>query len=407
MALRGATVAIVDDTLENLELLYRILEREGYHVQRYSSAVDALATLVEQPPDLILSDVYMPDMDGFDFCCRLKADSRTQSIPLLFISAFDDMGSKLRGFEVGGLDYITKPFQALEVLARVRTHLALYGFQKQLQFERDRAEKRTRLLQQELCAQLGSDGQLLFDLSAAIANRDFTLWYQPIVALGSQRVVEWEALLRWFHPQRGAVSPGEFIPLAEALGEIEPLGNWVIGEACRQLAIWHRQYPASRSVAVGVNISSRQLHERLIETVERSLAAHSLPACALTLELTESSVMSDVATAQEVLGQLSERGLQIHIDDFGTGYSSLARLQKLPIHAVKIDRSFLQQENWQIANLIVLLAKTLNLKTIAEGIETSEQLRNLRAIGCEYGQGYFLGRPLPAAQIEHLLMGWN
>ncbi|HAN45806.1 MAG TPA: hypothetical protein DCQ32_04570 [Cyanobacteria bacterium UBA8156] len=405
MALRGATVAIVDDTLENLELLYRILEREGYDVQRYSSAAQALATIAEDPPDLILSDVYMPDMDGFDFCCHLKADPRTQAIPLLFISAFDDISSKLRGFEVGGLDYITKPFQTLEVVARVRTHLALYGFQKQLQFDRDRAEKRTRLLQQELCAQLGNDGQLLFDLSAAIASNAFTLWYQPIVDLGSQRVVAWEALLRWQHPQRGYVSPADFIPLAEALGEIENLGDWVIEETCRQLAIWHRRYPAAQPVAVGVNVSSRQLNDRLIETVERALTVHGLPATALKLELTESSVMSDVATAQVVLRQLYDRGLQIHIDDFGTGYSSLARLQMLPVNAVKIDRSFLQQENWQIANLIVLLAKTLNLKTVAEGIETPEQLRNLRAIGCEYGQGYFLGRPLPPAQVETLLAG--
>jgi EAL domain-containing protein (putative c-di-GMP-specific phosphodiesterase class I)/FixJ family two-component response regulator len=403
MALRGATVAIVDDTLENLELLHRILEREGYSVKRYPSALQALVTIAEDPPDLILSDVYMPDMDGFDFCCHLKADPRTQAIPLLFISAFDDMGSKLRGFEVGGLDYITKPFQTLEVLARVRTHLALYGFQKQIQSERDRAEQRTRLLQQELCAQLGNDGQLLFDLSAAIANRAFTLWYQPIVDLGSQRVVAWEALLRWQHPQRGYVSPVDFIPLAEALGEIETLGDWVIEEASRQLAIWHRKYPAAQSVAVGVNVSSRQLNNRLIESVEKALTGHDLPATALKLELTESSVMSDVGAAQVVLRELHDRGLQIHIDDFGTGYSSLARLQLLPVNAVKIDRSFLQQENWQIANLIVLLAKTLNLKTIAEGIETPEQLRNLRAIGCEYGQGYLLGRPLPPAQIGTLL----
>ncbi len=399
----GATIAIVDDTLENLELLYRILEREGYRVQGYSSATVALTTIPTQPPDLILSDVYMPDMDGFDFCCHLKADPRTQAIPLLFISSFDDIASKLRGFEVGGLDYITKPFQTLEVLARVRTHLALYGFQKQLRDQRDRAEKRTRLLQEELCAQLGSDGQLLFDLSAAIAQEAFTLHYQPIAELGSQRVVAWEALLRWHHPQRGFVSPAVFIPLAEALGEIEALGDWVIGEACRQLACWQQRYPAAQAMAVGVNVSSRQLNAHLIETVERALGANGLSAHALKLELTESSVMSDVAVAQEVLQDLHRRGVHIHIDDFGTGYSSLARLQMLPVHAVKIDRSFLQQENWQIANLIVLLAQTLNLSTTAEGIETPEQLRTLRAIGCAYGQGYFLGRPMPTTQVENLL----
>ncbi|NJK59141.1 MAG: response regulator [Oscillatoriales cyanobacterium SM2_1_8] len=175
MTLRAPTVAIVDDKSENLELLYRILEREGYGVHPYTSAIEALMAIAASPPDLILSDVYMPDMDGFDFCCHLKADPRTQAIPLLFISAFDDMGSKLRGFEVGGLDYITKPFQAMEILARVRTHLTLYGFQKQLQAERDRAERRTRLLQQELCAQLGNDPQLLFDLSARSPSKDLPL----------------------------------------------------------------------------------------------------------------------------------------------------------------------------------------------------------------------------------------
>ncbi|NJK59143.1 MAG: EAL domain-containing protein [Oscillatoriales cyanobacterium SM2_1_8] len=128
-----------------------------------------------------------------------------------------------------------------------------------------------------------------------------------------------------------------------------------------------------------------------------------MPATAFKLELTESSVMSDVETAQTVLRHLHGQGIQIHIDDFGTGYSSLARLQTLPVHAVKIDRSFLQQENWQIANLISLLAKTLNLQSIAEGIETPEHLRTLRAIGCDYGQGYLLGRPLPADQVEALL----
>jgi EAL domain-containing protein (putative c-di-GMP-specific phosphodiesterase class I) len=235
------------------------------------------------------------------------------------------------------------------------------------------------------------------------------LHYQPEVELATQRIVGLEALVRWQHPQRGLVPPGDFIPQAEENGLILPLGDWGLSEACQQMQQWHRRWPSLEHLRVCVNLSARQFSRPgLTDHVESLLVGTGLSARQLGLEMTESSLISNVTTAQEVLTSLHDLGVSLHMDDFGTGYSSLSHLHRFPFDVLKIDRSFVQrmptgEQPLQIVQTILELARVLGMDVVAEGIETEEQLHLLKEMGCRYGQGYLFSKPLPAAAIERLL----
>jgi diguanylate cyclase (GGDEF)-like protein len=259
--------------------------------------------------------------------------------------------------------------------------------------------------------------ELKADLEQAIADKDFVLHYQPIVDLRSGRVAGVEALLRWNHAERGLVLPAEFIPIAEETGLIVPLGTWVIGEACRQLADWGDGAPpsnlAAERLSVWVNLSARQLQEPdFVETVAEILRSRGVQPERLTLEITESALMSDVDQSAATLHHLRALGVRLAIDDFGTGYSSLSYLERLPVGVLKIDRSFTAaigqgQDVPVLVRSIVKLGKTLHMEVLAEGIETAEQLTRLRAIDCRLGQGYYFSRALPAEEVRDVLEhGW-
>jgi diguanylate cyclase (GGDEF)-like protein len=244
------------------------------------------------------------------------------------------------------------------------------------------------------------------DLAAALHDGQLYLLYQPIFDLTAGRVEGVEALLRWRHPVRGIVGPDEFIPLAEESGLIVPIGRWVLEEAARQGASWAR---AGRGIGVSVNVSAFQLgREDFAEDVRRTLAETGLRPSSLLLEITETTMTRDIAAACRDLEQMKQLGVRIAIDDFGTGYASLAQLQRVPADILKVDRSFLAalDEDGQSASLlqaIVGVGRSLSLKVLAEGIETSTQLETVTAMGCELGQGYHLGRPTPAEVIDGLL----
>jgi diguanylate cyclase (GGDEF)-like protein/PAS domain S-box-containing protein len=250
---------------------------------------------------------------------------------------------------------------------------------------------------------------LAADLGRAIQERQLLLCYQPEIHLRSGRIVGLEALVRWRHPTRGEVPPGEFIPIAEDSGLIVPIGRWVLQEACRQAKAWQERWPATPPLTIAVNLSARQLqHPGIVDEVRAALVATDLDPHSLVLEITEIAVMEELDAAIPILAQLRKLGLRLALDDFGTGYSSLSYLQRLPVDILKLDRAFVSgvagsTEESALARAIVKLGQTLGLETVAEGVETAEQLAALRELGCQLGQGYYFARPLGPAAVDALL----
>ena len=246
------------------------------------------------------------------------------------------------------------------------------------------------------------------DLRRALERQNFQVYYQPIVALATGEVSGFEALVRWNHPERGMVPPGEFIALAEETGLIIPLDQIVLREACTQLLAWQNMFE-EKHLTISVNLSSKQFTQpELVAGIARILEDTGLDPSALKLEITEGVLMNNPETAAAMLRELREMGIRLSIDDFGTGYSSLSYLHRFPLDTLKIDQSFVNRmgengENTEIVNTIVSLARNLGMEVIAEGIETATQMRQLHDLQCEYGQGYYFARPLPAGDAQALL----
>jgi diguanylate cyclase (GGDEF)-like protein/PAS domain S-box-containing protein len=250
--------------------------------------------------------------------------------------------------------------------------------------------------------------ELEADLRVALERGQLKLHYQPTVDLATSEVIGFEALARWYHPERGLIAPADFIPIAEATGLIIPLGRWVLEEACRQAVEWS-QGEHGRPIKMAVNVSVRQFDRAdLVDVVRQILGETGMPAQQLCLEMTESVLMTDTDGNLEQLVRLKELGVTLAIDDFGTGYSSLAYLRRFPVDTLKIDRSFVERlgaltDDTALADTIVQLGKSLGMATVAEGIEEFGQLAALREMGCHFAQGYYFSRPVPAAEAGRLL----
>lgn len=251
--------------------------------------------------------------------------------------------------------------------------------------------------------------QLETDMRRAVERKEFLLHYQPIVSLGTGRIIGFEALVRWVHPQRGLISPEGFIEVAENTGLIILIGWWALGEACRQTRAWQERFRENPPLFVSVNLSGKQfVQPDLIKEIERILQETGLDARSLVLEITESVIMEKAASTTSRLLQLRALNVQLHIDDFGTGYSSFSYLTRFRFDKLKIDRSFvsrmgLDEENTEIVRTILTLAGNLGIGVIAEGVEGPDQLVQLRALNCGYGQGYFFSKPLDSAAAEALI----
>lgn len=247
------------------------------------------------------------------------------------------------------------------------------------------------------------------DLRQALEEHQLLLHYQPEFDLSTRKIVGLEALIRWQHPERGLVPPMEFIPLAEECGLIMPIGDWVLAQACNQIRKWCLEDPRHESLRVCVNLSARQFsREGLADHVEALLLQSGISSRQLGLEMTESSLIPDMRTAMEVLGSLRKLGVSLLMDDFGTGYSSLSYLHSFPFDVLKIDRSFIGrmtegEQPLQIVRTIIELARVLGMDVVAEGIETPEQYRLLRQLGCRFGQGFLFARPMTAENVTTLL----
>jgi diguanylate cyclase (GGDEF)-like protein len=258
--------------------------------------------------------------------------------------------------------------------------------------------------------------ELETDLRYALARGEFQLHYQPIVDLATGKITEMEALIRWLHPQHGLIAPTHFISVAEETGLILPIGEWVLTEACRQVVQWQAEYPNDQPLVISVNLSARQFQDpKLIEMISCTLEKTRLKPRCLKLEITESMMIQDSENTVSIIRNLKRLGVQLAIDDFGTGYCSLNYLKRFPVDTLKIDRSFISglgqnPEDTAIVRAVIAFAKALALSITSEGVETSDQVRQLTTLECDRGQGYYFSKPLSCEAATRLLTGvttWN
>lgn len=564
------SILVIDDNPDNFDVIAIYLDNlncEFFYADSGQEAIDNLDVLC---PDLILLDVMMPDMDGFEVCRLIKSLPQWKTVPIIIVTALSSKADLAQCLAAGANDFISKPINRLELTARVQSmlrireqYLQLENFNTRLEAE---VQRRTRELQtmvfrddltqlpsraglladitnrspadtpnialvyldcddfkvvntslghdvgnqlliaiserlkrhlrtSDRLARMGEDEfcfmlegiaaadnaeefaqQVLHsfeipflvaereifvtvcigiamgdirqkspdellqnadtamyqaklrgrgnyqsfdqqmqlkiahrltlenDLKRALEQQTFINYYQPIFDLSSQVIVAFEALVRWPHPQRGMVSPGEFIPCLEETGLIVPVGMFVLRQACQQLRRWHDR--GWTNLNISVNLSARQFASpTLLADIDRVLAETRINPAKLKLEITESAIMENPEGAIAITQKLRSRSIQISIDDFGTGYSSLGYLHRFPLNTLKIDRSFVsgndaEQRNLPVVETIIGLSQQLGLTVVAEGIETHSQAKWLQCIGCQYGQGYFFSRPLPAQKIE-------
>jgi diguanylate cyclase (GGDEF)-like protein len=247
------------------------------------------------------------------------------------------------------------------------------------------------------------------DLKRAIREKELFLEFQPIQSLKDSRTVGFEALVRWRHPAKGLLGPDQFIPLAEESGQILEIGAWVLRKACSTMAGWRESIQATREMVIAVNLSGRQLEQAdLVESIGDILRETGLPAEALRLEITETSLTVNSDRVLKIFNEIKNLGVQISIDDFGTGYSSLSYLQNFPVDTLKVDRSFIQgiangHEDLEIVRAVVFLAHSLGMDVVAEGVEEIEQLTAVQGLDCEYVQGFYFSHPVSQAEIEKML----
>jgi len=411
MASQPAMLLIVDDEIQQRKLLETLLRHEGYQIVSAASGEEALRLVAQQPPDLILLDIMMPGMDGYEVAHQLKGNQATANIPIIMLSALSEPDARVSGLETGAEEFLSKPVERVELWLRVRNLLRLKAHGDQLKNHSLMLEQQLQHHQHE-SARLTDHGLARLDLEKAlrlaVEREEFVLHYQPKVELASGQVCALEALLRWDRPGYGAVSPAVFIPILESQGLIVALGRWVIDNVCRQIAAW--QSAAVGAVEVSVNVSGHQLIEGdLIADIAQSLARTGVEAHWLEVELTEGSLMANTQHTIASLQRLRAMGVKISIDDFGTGYSSLAYLRRFPIDTLKIDIAFIREvtsnpQDAAITRTIIELAHSLKLRVVAEGVETQAQLEFLRDAGCDQIQGYLFSRPLPMKELERLLL---
>jgi diguanylate cyclase (GGDEF)-like protein/PAS domain S-box-containing protein len=270
-------------------------------------------------------------------------------------------------------------------------------------------KSRCQLFDSEMHTRAVNRLKLESELRLALEENQLRLHYQPIVQVESGQIVGFEALLRWQHPEQGLLAPDKFIEIAESTGLIVPIGRWVLGSACQQIRSWQAKFPSDPPLSISVNVSAKQFaHACLVSDAREVIRTADIDPSRLQLEVTESMAMADPDLTDRVLVQLKELGIQIAIDDFGTGHSSLSRLRRFPVDVIKIDRSFVHNMhddhiNRDIVHLILTLAQNLNLKVIAEGIESPAHVIQLKQLNCQLGQGYFFSPPLEPDKAEQLL----
>ncbi len=271
-----------------------------------------------------------------------------------------------------------------------------------------RGKNRVAFFEPEMATAVAARHTLTESLQRAVAGEEFVLHYQPIFEVATGRLTGLESLIRWMHPTRGMVWPGEFIPVAEASDLILDIGRWVLDQSCRQAKAWHDRWPEMRDLQISVNVAGRQLEQPdFVDQVAEVIRSSVVDPATVVLEVTETTLLQNTEDAIAKLEALRALGVGVAIDDFGTGYSSLSYLQRFPATAIKIARDFVavdeaDADSWELASAIVSMGRALRLTVIAEGVEEPFQLLRLRKLRCNRAQGYYLARPLPAEELDRL-----
>ncbi|MDW8201568.1 MAG: EAL domain-containing response regulator [Cyanobacteriota bacterium SKYGB_h_bin112] len=392
---RTATkILVIDDEDDIRANLIDLLEIEGFTAIGAADGLMGVQLAQQLLPDLILCDITMPNLDGHGVLTTLQKQPQTAQIPLIFLTANATKADLRQGMLLGADDYLTKPFTCTEVLQAISTQL-------------HKRNVRQTLHKQSLLGMSAEQQSLAEALQQAIVHQELMLHYQPQVDLSTGQIIGAEALVRWRSPQRGLVSPSEFIPIAEETGLIQQIGNWVIRTACTQLQYW--QSFGLPNFRVAVNLSAKQFGQpQLSQEIMAVLETTGLHPSCLELEVTESVLAEDTKAMIATLNDLEAIGVQITIDDFGTGYASLSYLQQFPVNGLKIDRCFIHNlpndaRNQAIVTAVIQMAHNLNLQVIAEGVETEQELAFLRHHHCDAMQGFLFSRPLPTSDFEALI----
>ncbi|MDX9863024.1 MAG: EAL domain-containing protein, partial [Rhodospirillales bacterium] len=379
---------IINDTLGH-SVGDRLLKEVGKRLSRCVREGDTVARLGGDEFTVVLPDVNAPK----------HAELVAEKILETFTQPVVIDGQEL--FTTASVGITIYPLDAHDPHALMRNADAAMYQAKEL--GRNRAKFFTRELNEQAMERVRLDSCLRH----ALERDEMTLHYQPIIDLGSGRLIGAEALLRWRSQELGNVPPSQFIPLAEDTGQINLIGAWVIKTACRQAAEWRKG--GTRPIRISVNVSSRQFRgPTLIDAVGRSLSDTGLPACDLDLEITEGLLMEDLPETTAAFERLTAMGVRFSVDDFGTGFSSLSYLKRFPVTSLKIDRSFIEDvtddtDHAALVRAIITMAHSLKLLVVAEGVETAEQMAFVKANGCDFVQGYFVGKPMPADAFEDLL----
>ena len=394
-------ILVIEDEQIIRENILKLLKAEGFDVTGAENGAQGLNAAVSNLPDVIICDVMMPELDGYGVLMALRSNPVTATLPFVFLTGKAERSEMRQGMELGADDYLTKPFTKAELVGAISSRLK----------KQEAVAEQYNTLRAQSCALIQDAAdkleQIKTSLCDALEREEFQVYYQPQVNVQTGKIMSAEALIRWLHPEKGLISPAQFIPSAEATGFIVELGEWVLQTACRQMQVW--QNAGFSGLRVAVNLSARQFHQPdLSSRVAQILAEIGLEPRSLELELTESLMVEDPPSAIATLQQLKSLGVSISIDDFGTGYSSLSYLAQYPFDTLKIDRCFISNithgcTNAAIVKAIIEMAHSLCLEVIAEGVETEAEKDFLGRYKCDTMQGYFFSPPLPAGAFEQLL----
>ncbi|TAE99042.1 MAG: EAL domain-containing protein [Oscillatoriales cyanobacterium] len=388
-------ILVIEDDELIRETLVQLLESHSYRVIVAENGRFGVQMALSEIPDLILCDVQMPEIDGYDVLRTLRQNSLAATIPFIFLTAQSAKTDFRRGMELGADDYLTKPFTRVSKRLTITQPLTVALHQAEARLK-DLANDSTKV-----CVLSPEKLALEALLRRALAQGEFQVYYQPQVNIATGQVIGAEALVRWQNPDRGIISPAEFIPLAEETGLIIQIGEWVLLSACAQAASWLAA--GFSPFRISVNLSARQLSDpELKARIVQILETTGLEPANLELEMTESALVENATVAGATLNELKALGIRIAIDDFGTGYATLGYLKQFAFDSLKIDRIFVRNanedaQNAAITTAVILLGHSLNMTVIAEGVETEAELAFLKQHQCDIMQGYLFSRPGPPA----------
>jgi len=392
-------ILVIEDEELVRENILDLLEAEDFDTIAAPNGKIGVNLALSEFPDLILCDLMMPEIDGYGVLSKLREDPITATIPFIFLTAKSAKADFRQAMDMGADDYLTKPFTRAELLSAIMNRL-----------EKQATLKKYLLTTQTAFKTLSPKMHLLeMNLSRVIQGgifQEFELSYQPIINIGSGKIIAAESLLRWRSPELGLFSSAEFTPIAESTGLIVPIDNWVFNSVCEQINHW-RNYARLFSLTIAVNVSANLFNQpNFFQQITRLLEKYNLAPQDIGIELNESVIMQDVNSAVSTMTKLQSLGVSITIDEFGLGYSSLTNLQELPINFLKIGQYFvhninINQEKSELTKSLIQMSHNHKIQVVAESVETEAELSFLRDNNCDAIQGFLLSRPLPASELEN------